>query len=669
MSFEDKAMKGTEQFSNARPQISRAMRGNLLWQLFSQQADQLALSALGNVHTADEWNQQREGRREKFRRNLGLEPWPWPLPPPSTRACGEFAGPGYRAKKMGYELAPQCWGSGTVYFPDPLPEHPVPGILYTCGHTATGSHHFHPHPVLWARRGYACLIIDTIEQNDNPGEHHGFLAHLHHQRLALGISASGLEVFNSLRALDVLANEPGVDARRLGVTGVSGGGAMSFFVAACDERIQAVSTLCGLCSPRDALTNGHLPNHCDCMFPLGVEPMDTAEIAALIAPRAALFCFGRQDKIFHIEESARIAGQSKKIWEMLGVAERWGMVLADCPHGDHPAFDQATQQWFDLHLLGEDRPALERGKHEIDESVTCVFQGTPPRPNHLHLLPEILIPRGQVRLPMNSEEWISIRRQTIAALRQWAPPEVSAEFSEGTTWDTQGNKVTEYEGGMEGMGVLLRITTRSPNPEALLLSVATGGEAFQNVMPLISPLSRFPKVVSAILEPRLCGWNYPGVANPGYPSGTCFEFESRTAKAMSLFGLTPVALFLQDVLATIKYLHKVHGAIPIFLHGRGESAVAALLAALFEETIAGVVLEELPWSFADRSAMIGVLRVLDIPHAIGLLAPRPAVLINQGHGNWSWPTRAYRRLDRSSAFVLDTDFRNAMEILFAPPDC
>jgi hypothetical protein len=227
--------------------------------------------------------------------------------------------------------------------------------------------------------------------------------------------------------------------------------------------------------------------------------------------------------------------------------------------------------------------------------------------------------------------------------------------------------LTEFVGRIEGIGVNLRVTCReAAKPQALFLSVASGGEGFQHVMQRTAALSGYPEVAMALFEPRLSGWNYAGVGCPTYPAAIQFEFETRQAKAMSLLGATPVSLLLQDIQIACAHLREQFPEWPLYLHGRGESAVASLLAALLDPGIAGAVLEELPWSFADRSAFIGVLRVLDIPHAVGLLAPRPVALINRGDGNWSWPARAYGRLGCEGALTSQPDFGSAAAALFPP---
>jgi hypothetical protein len=74
--------------------------------------------------------------------------------------------------------------------------------------------------------------------------------------------------------------------------------------------------------------------------------------------------------------------------------------------------------------------------------------------------------------------------------------------------------------------------------------------------------------------------------------------------------------------------------------------------ALLHDDIAGVTLEQLPASHREGGYILGILRELDIPEALGLLAPRPAALVNKGQMSCShWARRAYERLGVSERLL------------------
>jgi len=57
------------------------------------------------------------------------------------------------------------------------------------------------------------------------------------------------------------------------------------------------------------------------------------------------------------------------------------------------------------------------------------------------------------------------------------------------------------------------------------------------------------------------------------------------------------------------------------VHGRGQAGILAAYAALFEPSIKEVVIIDPPASHNTGPHFLGVLRVCDIPEALGLLAP------------------------------------------------
>ena len=62
--------------------------------------------------------------------------------------------------------------------------------------------------------------------------------------------------------------------------------------------------------------------------------------------------------------------------------------------------------------------------------------------------------------------------------------------------------------------------------------------------------------------------------------------------------------------------------------GKRQGGILGAYAALFEPTITEVVVVNPPASHRDGPIFLNILRVLDIPEALGLLAPRKLILVN-----------------------------------------
>ena len=75
---------------------------------------------------------------------------------------------------------------------------------------------------------------------------------------------------------------------------------------------------------------------------------------------------------------------------------------------------------------------------------------------------------------------------------------------------------------------------------------------------------------------------------------------------------------------------RLNGDGPIKVIGRGQAGILGAYAALFEPSIREVVVVAPPASHAEGPAFLNVLRVLDVPEALGLLAPRTLTLVNTG---------------------------------------
>jgi len=604
---------------------------------------------------ADSLESLRAKLHKRFMRSLGLDPLP-PRGDLGAKELGTFSGPGFTATKLAYQLLPDCWGTAHYYRPsgeDPTTR--LPAVLYTCGHSDPGVLHFRDHAIGWAKRGYACLIFDTIQQHGNPGDHHG----LNHGRtpewIGLGYSAAGGEVFNGLRALDLLMTQPGVDPARIGVTGISGGGSQSFFLAIAEPRLAAVATVAGVSDAAFAIPNGHLEQHCDCIYLRNVFGHDIALYASLIAPRALLYCFARHDILFTPEEFRGIHERTRKYYERLGCGEKCALYEYDGPHGyNHRSTTDAIHEWFDQHVAGAkhlpvDTLALKNEDDGFDEKVLSVFHGKTPSPNLLYLLPELLSPRGQVDLPREAEDWPKIKADAITRLNNDVFPLLDVVEKPQTLEQTgdfllpNGSiRRRRWHGMLDGMRqVVMGIDQVDGNHDFAVISV---GDREAEVLHLAGSAwgASKGKAATFAIQPRGCGLS-------AFPESKRNHFNREGC----LTGMTPTMLMIQDLCCLYPHLTNLPSIQDreVILHGRGEGAVAALYFALLRPSpkIAGVILEDIPCCHTQTDFQImGILRVLNLPHAVGLLAPLPVVLVNPGgnHFHWNYAVRAHARAGR-----------------------
>lgn len=95
-----------------------------------------------------------------------------------------------------------------------------------------------------------------------------------------------------------METRPEVDAKRIGLTGISGGGAMTWYTAAVDERIAVAAPVCSTFTWGSQADHWLARGQCDCIYYFNTYGWDFPTVAALIAPRPLLILSGQKDTIF-----------------------------------------------------------------------------------------------------------------------------------------------------------------------------------------------------------------------------------------------------------------------------------------------------------------------------------------------------------------------------------
>lgn len=167
------------------------------------------------------------------------------------------------------------------------------------------------------------------------------------QRMAMmyGRTLIGERVHDIGRLLDYAATRPEIDSERVAITGNSGGGTVSLFAAAMDERIKVSAPSSYFCTFAASIVAVH---HCVCNVVPGIMELgEMYDIAGLIAPRPFLAINGKEDPIFPIDGTRTAFQHVQNIYEARGCAANCELYEGE---GGHRYYKARVWDFFGEHL-------------------------------------------------------------------------------------------------------------------------------------------------------------------------------------------------------------------------------------------------------------------------------------------------------------------------------
>jgi dienelactone hydrolase len=166
--------------------------------------------------------------------------------------------------------------------------------------------------------------------------------------LWVGRTLWGMMLRDNLMALDYLASRPEVDARRIGVTGMSMGATRSWWLMALDERIQTGVAVACLTRYQNLIQHEALSAHGIYYFvPKLLNHFDTEAVVALIAPRPVLFMNGDQDSGSPVDGIHAIEMPVRAVYGLYGrETECQSFVYAGQGHVYTPEMWAKTLEWM-----------------------------------------------------------------------------------------------------------------------------------------------------------------------------------------------------------------------------------------------------------------------------------------------------------------------------------
>lgn len=627
----------------------------MIYKYLCAETDKLSKKVFDGARNIDDWKRRRPRLHREYLYMLGLDPLPKKTPLKVT-FTGSFEHEGIVVDKLHFQSSPGLYVTANLYRPKGTQQKPQPGakherypaVLYVCGHAGRGRNGnksaYQDHGIWFARNGYICIMLDTLQLGEIPGVHHGtYGVPWRHLRAwgvtdkkkldegprwwwhSAGYTPAGVECWNGIRAIDYLVSRPDVDPKRIAVTGISGGGAATFWIAAADDRVACAVPVSGMSDLESYVKNKVINGHCDCMFMYNTFRWDWTTIAALVAPRPLMFANSDNDPIFPMDGNRRIAAKLRKLYQWYGKPENFKEYVSHGGHAYRPDLRIAIFKFINKHVKGYAGPVEDTAGYErIPGEKLRVFPTDADLPRDFinQRVDEVFVPRAKVKLPTRGEfaEWKAdlleeLRQKCFRALPERATPLriIDGKKDDKSVWYNVER----------GDGIRLEIVwsrnRRVPIDSRYPIAMQISGDPGQ-----------------WLLSYRAIG--YKGKSPPNY-----------VRRSHVLLGMTLDERRLGDVIALAAFARPKGMRV---LRGRGQAGILAAYAALFEPSIKEVVIVDPPTSHTEGPHFLNVLRVCDIPEALGLLAPRVKLtLIHANDRVFDRTAEIYRIAGAADKFV------------------
>jgi dienelactone hydrolase len=213
-----------------------------------------------------------------------------------------------------------------------------------------------------AKRGYVVAAIDAAFNGERVGKGPAgpkFDKGAYPQELSLfklylwqGRSLWGMMLREEQCLIDYLETRPEVDRSRIAATGMSMGCTRSWWLAAIDDRIQAVVGVACFTRYTELIAHGNLRKHGIYYFVPGVfQHFDTEAIHALIAPRPHLELSGDQDGGAPTDGILVLEKKLGAVYRLYGKPDHFRSVIyKDTGHEYLPEMKTEMMAWFERHL-------------------------------------------------------------------------------------------------------------------------------------------------------------------------------------------------------------------------------------------------------------------------------------------------------------------------------
>jgi cephalosporin-C deacetylase-like acetyl esterase len=648
-----------------KPDSAYSKNENNIRDYLSRVAAKITDAPLPQYRSLDDWKKNRERIHGEFLQMMGLDHLPvdGQRTPLNVKVTSVVHKKGYRIETLYFESLPGLYVRGNLYVPDSIKDK-RPAIFYASGHSPTAKSTYQGHPMKFAQLGFVCLLTETIQFGEVLGEHWGCYRNGWFNWYSRGYNPGGAELWNDMRALDLLASRPEVDPERIGVTGISGGGSQTWYLAAADPRIKAAAAVCGAGTLKSHICTRTVDGHCDCMMFTNTYGYDFREVGALIAPRPFLIAQANRDGMYDIDAVRKLKSQVNDIYALYGKSANLSMVETPGGHSYHKLSRENIFSFFLQHLMGKKVSPEEVG--DIDtvaaDQATAeelrIYKNGPPKNDRTTTIQNSFITLPGTPDIASNTQLDAYRDSVKRALREktfHAFPEKAPDFNSRLEFKSldnphSGNSIYSFV-TEDGWRLKLDVhwSEDSSAKKPLLIVLRSPNEERWSSEGFAYNVSNDWNV--AYFEVR-------GVGEFGWAPD--LQWHIRRASAWT--GRTIASMQVYDLMRCLEFARTVSNvdAEHIGVAARDEMGVVALYAALMDGKCNRVVLDNPPATqdvASDPSGrgpaieMLNCLQITDVNRLPAILAPAKIEFLNSIPAAYDWANEISSKI-KGNAFEI-----------------
>ncbi len=557
---------------------------------------------------------------------------------------------GYRIEKILFESRPDCLVSANLYIPNDL-EKPAPGVLFPCGHSEDGKacDLYQEACQRLVRSGFVVLIYDPFNQGER--DQYALLSERNavrsccpaHNMMGKQLELIGeffgmWRVWDGIRALDYLLTRPEVDPDRIGLTGNSGGGTLTTWLWAVDDRFTMSAPGCFVTTFLHNLEN-ELPADCE-QYPPGVlgKNVEMADFFIAQAPKPVILLGQKYD--YFDRRGLKSAYEDIKFFYSVINAPKENIKLFIGPegHGYSVHNQEAMVEFFCQHakmkpVKVEKTEILDKKDLYATPEGNVIKVGSKPIFDMIAEKADIL---AKNRKKLDHSTLRKKLLQTLKISDTKSVPHYRVLRPININDKTYARYAIETEIGIKSI-----MKKRMDKPQYsysldvedtvhLYIPHLSSEEDLKND-PLAISLRKSYQLYS--LDVRGLGESMPEDINDFLQP---YGMDYMAHGYYILLGESYLGRRVDDVLATIRLLIS-EGAKEIYLYGRGQGAIIALFTGVIDEKVTSLTIKNAPQSYdswvhtpivlwPSANFLKGALKEFDIPDCMDAVKDKLTVI-------------------------------------------